>query len=52
MYFNRIATKEAIFVQVIFCQLKNSQIIATLKTSPVFSVIVVTYEALDVEFGA
>jgi hypothetical protein len=52
MYFNRFATKEAIFVQVIFCQLKNNQIIAMLKAPPVFSVIAATYEALDVEFGA
>ena len=52
MYFNRFATKEAIFVQVIFCQLKSNQIIAMLKASTVFSVIAVTYEALDVEFGA
>jgi len=52
MYCNRFATKEAIFVQIIFCQLKNNQIIAMLKASLIFSVISVTYEALDVEFGA
>lgn len=52
MYFNRFVIKEAIFVQVIFCQLKNNQTIVMLKASPVFSVIAVTYEAMDVEFGA
>jgi len=52
MYCNRFAIKETIFVQAIFCQLKNNQIIAMLNASPVFSVIAVTYEALDMEFGA
>jgi hypothetical protein len=51
MYCNRFAIKEAIFVRINFCQLKNNQKIAILKASPVFSMTAISYEAMDVEFG-